>query len=415
MPLDSTPIVRDFDRELLPPNRTPYERAISAGMRLGPEFWAAARKVGDVKRDLLDETLPFLIYEYGLEPVVPWVNDLRTVLREGRDWQRIRGTPDAIRKALSWIGVSPEQIEESPDDTWWDLFQLALSAPVTDQHRLEAIIELTRLSRPAHTDVIRIYNSEWDVRALRWGVGRWGENLVGDWSGVWLREDWPKVSFGRRNAARLQIATGGINAPRSIQHRWATLEHMARGFRWGVHRWASDQWQTERILPRFAAGIRGHRRAGMFRLDLRRTDWPTGPWPDGPWFGSDAAALASGGYRRRFAGRSFLPLALLRDRESRRFATRAAWDLEPSPRGARLLRRSAEATLPSLMTSVRGLRQARRAGLAPFSVFTPHGKHDRRVAGFASWGRAWPSGSWPDGSWTNGVRFDVAGRHVHST
>jgi hypothetical protein len=193
MPLDT--IV--FETPLLPTNKTKYMRAIEAGMQIDEALWQAARRIGDIKTDAPDAALPFLIWENGLEILLPWISDLRLLYDKGPAWQRIRGTPDAIVEALSWVNFAPTAIEEAAASTWWDLFQMAMPG-VVDQKRLETIFSLTRLSKAAHTDIIRVYNSCWDIRAFEVDQMRLdGGGYLDDWSGVWVRPEWPKISFCR--------------------------------------------------------------------------------------------------------------------------------------------------------------------------------------------------------------------------
>lgn len=212
MPLDAAPIIEietGFERQLLPAGQPLAARIREAAMRLPEGLWSAAGKVGDIKRGLYkpdvaipDDVVPFLIYELGLEPVAAWVPDLRRVLADGRAWQKIRGTPRSIEMALGWVDFAPA-VEELDDD-WWDMFSLAFPAAVTDRARLASIIALTRLSKPAHTDLIRVFTPDVDERAHQvngYGMIN-GEGLINDWSGVWLRSDWPKVAFGRTDIGR---------------------------------------------------------------------------------------------------------------------------------------------------------------------------------------------------------------------
>jgi hypothetical protein len=195
-----------FERDVLPPNASRYMHALENGMRLPEEIWRALDYIGSAKSLVPDDVVPFLIWEYGLEEVTPWVGDSRRVIADGREWQRIRGTNDAILHALNWIDFSPLWIEESANSTWWDLFQFACPEVVTDRRRLEQIIALTRLSKAAHTDLIRIYSPCWDVRVWEMDEHKLdGGGYLDDWSGVWLRPDWPKVSFCRNNLEVVQL------------------------------------------------------------------------------------------------------------------------------------------------------------------------------------------------------------------
>ncbi len=320
MPLSPPP----FEASLLPPSATPYMRSLEAAMRLPEDVWAALARVGAVIHDAPDEAVPFLIWEYGLEEVVPWVPDLRRVLREGRAWQKIRGTPASIAQALSWVSAPLTGFEEAPDDTWWDLFQLALARPVPDRRALAAIVALTRLSKPAHSDVIRVYTPAYDRRAVR--INRAtvnGPDLVGDWSGVWLRPfdqpgAWPKISFGDRIARRDSLWPDGFDF---YGARQATIaSRFDRDFGLRVNR---DRVNGERVMePRFSRAAQLEVRA---RSDLL-IDWsaPFGdePFDDGP-FGVPIVWHGGRGMLRSTSG--VLPLDLADTAKSALTATATVW------------------------------------------------------------------------------------------
>ncbi len=192
---------------LAPDTATARVKALSAALAFDAALGPAALDAADIRHDLPAAALPFLVWEFGLEEITPWVTDLAAALRDGRQWQAIRGTPSSIAMALGWISAPLAAIEENPGDTWWDLFQLELSEAVgTDL--LDPIIALTRLSRPAHADLIRIYTAEWDHRVLEVdGDGEIdGDGIIDDWSGVYLRDGGPKISMGKRLAAHDALA-----------------------------------------------------------------------------------------------------------------------------------------------------------------------------------------------------------------
>ena len=76
--------------------------------------------------DIQDDVIPWLILEYGLGELLPYIPDQREAVREGVKWQRVRGTPAAVRTALGWIGFDA-LIEESDAGSFrWAEFQLCL-------------------------------------------------------------------------------------------------------------------------------------------------------------------------------------------------------------------------------------------------------------------------------------------------
>jgi hypothetical protein len=243
---------------LLPATATLADRVRERAIRLPARLQDASVRVGDILTDLPDAALPFVIYELGLEIVTPYVSDLRRVIQDGRAWERIRGTPVSIEMALGWIGVTPLWIEEHPQDPWWDLFQLALPEPVFNR-ALARIVALARLSKPAHMELVRLYNACGDERVLHtdgYG-GTDGHGLQDDWSGVWV--DQPdgrrvKVAWCRKSGARLTGIADHMNISRAISRLRAG--RLTRGHAFHTDRDATDgpvmqePWWCQSIVSR---------------------------------------------------------------------------------------------------------------------------------------------------------------------
>ncbi len=174
-----------MNKNLLPPSSTTLEKHLEEVCRSDPEVFHAAFRVGDIKEDIPEEAIPFLVWELGLEPVLPYITDLQRALKEGRQWQKVRGTPEAIKLALGWVGLTAI-IEEQPEDIWWDLFQVGLEAPPDDVDvYIPKIMPLIKLSKPAHTDLVRIYGGHDHRRLVINGDGKINGGFhFNDWSGV---------------------------------------------------------------------------------------------------------------------------------------------------------------------------------------------------------------------------------------
>lgn len=382
---------------LLPPNATPWERLIEQCMAAPESVWQASLKVGDVKSDLLDETLPFLVYEYGLDQVAQWVPDLRRLLADGRRWQRIRGTPRAIEIALAWIDETPRRIEEHSAERWHDLFQLALDSPVSDPARLARIIALTRLSKSAHTDLIRIYNDDYDLRALKINAGRVnGRFLLNDWSGRWVRPDWPKLSFGRRTVARVDASIGVASV--DIAGSVDKLQRSA-GFR--INRGRLNATPRLEILARDVAqsvsvGSVGAAHAG---------GWPDGPWPDGPYANSFATAVSASTQDATANTGDMIEIAGL-------LSVRSSIAVRPTDASAEAqwhCGASAVWSTPAIALPTSSNAQLLVSAPEPIGATGPSIRAD--VATALTIGTTqretiypWPSGPWPEGPWP-GVGF----------
>lgn len=186
-----------FD-DLLPSNATAFERAASLAMDSGPRLAPGIAAMRRAKRGTIPEAvIPFLIWEYGLGPITAYLSDLGEVLDEGIPWQRVRGTPEAIARALAWVGYSAA-IEEAPSTRrMWHRFQLELDR-VRDNEAvdLDAIQGATELSVAVRSELFRGHSGH-DVREAEWSRRAYSAARWSDSSGVRLRAGGIKWSFGR--------------------------------------------------------------------------------------------------------------------------------------------------------------------------------------------------------------------------
>lgn len=186
-----------FDH-LLPSNATAFERAASLSMDASARVAAGISAMRTAKLVAIpDAWLPFLIYEYGLGPVSAYVPDQRSLIGTGIDWQRVRGTPEAVDRGLAWLSYAGE-IEEAPvTRRRWNLFQIELDR-VRDAEApdLDSIEGIAALSVPVRSRFFRGH-SGYDVRELEWSRRKWSGARYSGSSGVRLRDDGAKWSFGR--------------------------------------------------------------------------------------------------------------------------------------------------------------------------------------------------------------------------
>lgn len=145
--------------------------------------------------EIPDSFLPWLVYEYGLEEVVPWVTDEREALRTGLKWQRVRGTPESLNIAMSWIGFTAEQIEEEvTGGAHWFEYQIEVD-DVPSNTLVTNLIRLADLSAPIRSRLSRVYNAEWDIRPLLLDEDDW-DHMLDDFSGIHGPYG-TRLSFGR--------------------------------------------------------------------------------------------------------------------------------------------------------------------------------------------------------------------------
>ena len=202
MPYSEAETTGGVNPSLLPANRTPFEEALEAAFT--PDLVLSADPIRKLRRHPNDQVLPWLIWEYGLTEIAPYIDDPYRLIEEGILWQRERGTPAALCRALEWVNQTG--CIEQEDGVHWAEIQLALQSQ-PDARTLQAVRKLARLSMPARTRLARIHDSHWDMRRMVLDGAALDESLLSDWSGVAI--DGVVHSFGR------QMATGlALSAPR---------------------------------------------------------------------------------------------------------------------------------------------------------------------------------------------------------
>ncbi|CDZ61390.1 Phage protein Gp27 [Neorhizobium galegae bv. orientalis] len=143
--------------------------------------------------------LPFLVYEYGLGELTPYVPNLYTLVvdREGVNWQRIRGTPAAVSKGLGWLGYSATMEDAWHGRAYWNSTQLRFPVlPANDNPDLERIEGVTRLSMPLRSRLRRGVH-QYDVGALEADGSRLDDSMLDRESGVAVTAAGTLWSFGR--------------------------------------------------------------------------------------------------------------------------------------------------------------------------------------------------------------------------
>lgn len=184
---------------LLPSSSTPLERDLSASMNALPRLKDSVELIRTAKRENIpDSVVPFLIYEYGLGELLPYLSDPRTAIATGVLWQRLRGTPQSFRIALGWIN-NDGVIEESEGGTSrWSQFQLGLDSAPVDLSQTDSVVEIGRLSSPVRSSLFRIYGGWYDGRRFNLDDHKLsGLDTLCDHTGVYLKPEWPQLSFGR--------------------------------------------------------------------------------------------------------------------------------------------------------------------------------------------------------------------------
>lgn len=184
-------------QELLPSNGTAWERVVADAMDATADLAGA---VGAIRTAKLisppPSFLPFLVYEYGLGELTPYVPNLYDLINEGVDWQRVRGTPASLFMALGWLGYGGDLREENTRRRFWNLFQIELDRVRDNEAGLEGVAGIARLSVPQRSVFWRGYHGL-DIRPQTFGESHLGDSHFGEYSGRRLKQGGPLWSFGR--------------------------------------------------------------------------------------------------------------------------------------------------------------------------------------------------------------------------
>lgn len=186
------------DPDLLPSNSTEFERAFSNATDLLDALSAPIVAVKDAKLVTVpDSFLPFLIYEYGLGSIMPYMANAREAIALGIPWQRIRGTPAALEEAMGWLDLACNLYEAPSRRRRWNLFHIGVGE-VPELEDLEGIEALAGLSVPARSRFWRGWDGL-DYLPLDWSYQAWSGSAYSQSSGTRLEDGKPLWSFARKH------------------------------------------------------------------------------------------------------------------------------------------------------------------------------------------------------------------------
>ncbi|NGZ20011.1 MAG: phage tail protein [Wolbachia pipientis] len=181
---------------LLPPNSTKEERAIVEAI----DYKVDPSRIKGFKFNSKDEILPWIIEEYGLGEILRWVKDKGKAIREGIKFQRLRGTPASLKIALKWANIEDITIIEEPPGKHFFELQVGIR-DVPNDFFVDAVVELAKLSLPARSRLMRLFNDHYNIGRFILDESFFG-SLLSDYSGTKIEKDGPVLSFGRVNFFR---------------------------------------------------------------------------------------------------------------------------------------------------------------------------------------------------------------------
>ncbi len=152
--------------------------------------------------------LPFLVYEFGLGMLTPYVSNVYEVINEGVRWLRLRGTYGGLKRGLAFVGVTATAEPAWHGRAWWNSCQLRFPVlPANDDPLLDRIEGITRLSLPFRSDLRRGVH-QYDVGPALGNASRLNGSLLERESGTRLKDDGTLWSFGRTTEIEHTLTEG---------------------------------------------------------------------------------------------------------------------------------------------------------------------------------------------------------------
>jgi hypothetical protein len=148
--------------------------------------------------------LPWLIEEYGLEEISSWIKDKKKAVQEGVKFQRLKGTPASLKIALKWASIDDITIIEEPPGKHFFELQVGIK-DVPNDFFVDTVVELAKLSLPARSRLMRIFNDYYNAQRFMLDEGVFGD-LLSDYSGVKVEKNGQVLSFGRKNSFKLKVS-----------------------------------------------------------------------------------------------------------------------------------------------------------------------------------------------------------------
>ncbi|WP_455481293.1 phage tail protein [Bartonella sp. B12(2025)] len=140
---------------LLPTNATEFEKSLADACDFHKDVDDIISGISRSKLLIRPPSfLPWLIEEYGLGELTPYVPNLYDLLDTGSKWQQVRGSLAAIDMGLEWLKLSAHFTAAWVGRVWWNSFQLDFDR-LPEQSSLEAIVAITNLSKSLRSDFRR--------------------------------------------------------------------------------------------------------------------------------------------------------------------------------------------------------------------------------------------------------------------
>lgn len=221
---------------LLPSASAPWERVLADGMELSGAMGVAINGIVGAKlHQPTASMLPFLVWEYGLGELTPYVPAIHELIDEGLIWQRLRGTVSAVAIGLGWVGYTADIEEASSTRRFWNSFQLRFDAlPISDVPDLERIEAITQLSIPLRSKLRRGVHL-YDIEAAQGDHTLLDGSYLDHESGITATPGGTLWSFGRATEiahalGKAELDAAGLwiepnwDVPLDASPAWTTIE-----------------------------------------------------------------------------------------------------------------------------------------------------------------------------------------------
>lgn len=235
--------------DLLPDNISKRHEALANAVNVASDILPGIELISGWKHSLQPPDLrPFLVNEYGLEVLLPYLGGHSDVLSLGLPWARVRGTHEAVAQGLAMVGYSGTLVDPPSRRMAWAEFQIDLDRVRDDRDDLSKIAGIVDLSIPERSTFRRGMHG-YDVPAIETAWTRLGEAMLGDDSGVRINGEGPKWSYGRpyefeHTLTEADLTALGIWIPEVPSQLWVDMN-----FLWVTanFKWSDDAERARRV------------------------------------------------------------------------------------------------------------------------------------------------------------------------
>ncbi len=242
---------------LLPSNATPIEVALDRAGDQAPKIDPALSYISGWKHSVQPSDLrPYLVHEFGMDLLQPYVPTYGGILALRRPWCEVRGTHEAISQGLAVAGYSGTLKDPPARRVAWAEFQIDLDRVRDEKGDLGIIAGLVEISRPERSTFRRGVHG-YDVPAAEGCRTRLSGSILGDDSGVRIDGKGPKWSFGRAyrysyDLTEADLTALGIWIPEIASPFWVDMD-----FEWATADifWSDDTERARRVS--MATGMEG--------------------------------------------------------------------------------------------------------------------------------------------------------------